>query len=259
MQHDGTSLTFRIDPRRITVLLAGMVIVLASAHVAVHALSQALGISSDRMFGLKRFFDMGAEANLPTYLSALNLLFADGLLILIARLESVRNGKPHWHWWGLAAGFLMMSFDEATMIHEGLIGTGLTAHFGRGDGILYVNWYKVYVPAVLAISLVYLPFLLKLPKRYSLRLLAAGAVFLGSAIGIETLESYVASHRLGYIGVVRLFEETGEMLGIVLATHTFMLYLVDHSAFVSLRFRERSASSGAHALAPADGMRTTHH
>lgn len=144
------------------------------------------------------------------------------------------------------------------MIHEGLIGTGLTAYFGRGDGILYVNWYKVYVPAVLLIGLLYVPFLLRLPRRYSLRLLLAGCLFLGSAIGVEMLESYAVSHRLGNVGLLRLFEETGEMLGVVLATHAFLLYLCDSVARFSLQFREQSETAstlGMHATGPSTSLR----
>ena len=181
------NLTAAINPGRVTFVLGIVVIGLAAAHASVHLAGYLLGITSEQMFGLERFFDMGREANLPTYVSALNLLLAGSLLTLIARHESWRQRKRSWHWWGLAIGFVLMSFDEAAMIHEGLIGTTLTTYFGRGEGVMYYSWYKLYIPLVLLIGLAYVPFLIRLPPRYSLRFLLAGAVFLSGAIAFEMI------------------------------------------------------------------------
>lgn len=245
------NLNIYINPLRITLVLGSIVIGVAAAHALVHLVSYVFEIPSEQMLGLKRFFDMGTEANLPTYISALNLLLAGGLLALIARCESRRHRKQSWHWWGLAFGVVLMSFDEAAMIHEALVGATLARHFGRGDGIMYYTWYKLYIPIVFVIGLLYVPFLRRLPLRYSWRLILAGVVFLGGAIGFEMLESYVISHGLGGVSVVRLFEETAEMLGVVLAIHALLLYLADHHVDLLLGFRTRSESFDARRL-PAE-------
>jgi len=237
------TLRVHIDPRRIALLLGSIVLGLAAAHVLVHLLSYLSGNSSERLFGLKRFFDMGSEANLPTYISALNLLFAGSIAAFIACHESKRERKGSAHWWGLAIGFIFMSFDEAAMIHEGLVGAGLTKYFGRGEGIMYINWYKLYIPAVFLIGLAYIPFLLRLPRRHSLRLLFAGLVFLGGAVGLEMAEAYLASHGLGNISVVRLFEETAEMLAIVLAIRALLLYLSENEVDLLIGFRRGMAKN----------------
>jgi hypothetical protein len=250
------NLTVYINPLRIALVLGSIVIGVAAAHALVHLVSYLFGISSGQMLGLKRFFDMGTEANLPTYVSALNLLLAGGLLALIARYESRRQRKQNWHWWGLAIGFVLMSFDEAAMIHE-LVGATLTRYFGRGQGIMYYTWYKLYIPIVLLIGLLYVPFLLRLPLRYSLRLLLAGVVFLSGAIGFEILESYLASHGLRGISVSRLFEETGEMLGVVLAIHALLLYLADNDVDLLLGFRQQSKSYDARLLRAENEGRST--
>lgn len=223
----SNALIIGIRPHRITLMLGGMVGALAAAHVAVHLVSYAFGISSEQMFGLKRFFDMGMEANLPTYVSALNLLLAGGLLALIAHYESKRQQKQDWHWWGLALGCVLMSFDEATMIHDSIVGATLIRHFGRGQGIMYYAWYKLYIPLVLLIGIVYIPFLLRLAWRYLWRFLLAGMIFLSGAIGFEMLEAYLVGYRLQGIHAIQLFEETGEMIGVVVAIHTLLLYLAD--------------------------------
>ena len=245
------NLVVYINPSRIVLVLGSLVIGVAAAHTLVHLVPYLFGISSDKMFDLQRFCDMGEEANMPTYVSTFNLLLAGGLLALIAHYESSRQRKPDWHWWGLAIGFVLMSFDEAAMIHEGLVGATLTRYFGHGQGIMYYTWYKLYIPIVILIGLLYVPFLLRLPLRYSLRLLLAGVLFLSGAIGFEMLESYLVSHGLRGRSVSRLFEETGEMLGVVLAIHVFSLYLADNDVALLLRFRQQSRSYDA-CLLPAE-------
>lgn len=128
----GNHLAVYINPFRTTLVLGTVVIGLAAAHALVHLLRYLFGLShgEEEMFGLLRLFDMGSEANLPTYVSALNLLFAGGLGALIARYESRCQRKQNWHWWGLAIGFRLMSVDEAAMIHDGLVGAFMTSYFG---------------------------------------------------------------------------------------------------------------------------------
>jgi hypothetical protein len=240
----SSPLTVSLTPRRITLALGSLVLGAAAAHTLVHVASSRYGISAE----VKRFFNMGAEANLPTSISALNLLLAGGLLALIARYESRRQRKQNWHWWGLAIGFVLMSLDEAAMIHEGLVGATLTRYWGHGHGIMYYSWYKLYIPLVLLIGLLYVPFLLRLPRRYVVRLLGAGVVFLSGAIGCEMLESYLESHGLRGKSVSRLFEETGEMLGVVLAIHALLLYLADHEVHLLLGFRQHRNADEARRL-----------
>lgn len=71
--------------------------------------------------GLLGFFDLGSEANLPTFFSALNLVLAGLLLTVIARHDAQATGHKPWAWGVLAFGFFLMSADEAAQIHEGLV------------------------------------------------------------------------------------------------------------------------------------------
>ncbi len=168
---------------------------------------------------------MRLEGNLPAYISALNLLLAGGLLTIIARHESKRRGRADWHWWILAAGLLFMSFDEAAMIHEGIVGLALMKVTGRGEGILYTVWYLPYIPLVLLIGTAYIPFLRRLPRWYTLRFITSGAIYLGGAIGAEMIGSYIVYHELSGVSAIILIEETFEMLGVVLLIHTLLTYL----------------------------------
>lgn len=224
-----------INPHQIALVAGGLVLLVATGHVAAHLMSFLFGIKSTPLVGLYEFLNMGIEANLPTYLSALNLLLAGSLCLIIAHYESKRRKHPDWHWWGLAVGFLVMSFDEAAQIHEGILGRFLVEAFGRGEGVMYYTWYRVYIPLVLILVFLYIPFLKRLPVRYSARFILSGLVFLSGSLGVEILESYLASQAYS-TAISILFEETLEMLGIVLLIHTLLLYLAEANYTLKLIF-----------------------
>lgn len=240
MQKD-TLLEFSISPRHIALTLVGATLGLAMAHIAIHLLP-LLGVAPED-FGLWHFFYIGYEANLPTYFSTLILLIAGLLLIPIARHESERQKAQDWHWWGLAFGLLFMSVDEAAQIHEGVVGETLINLLGRGEGIMYYRWYLPYIPIVIVIGLLYVPFLRKLPRRFALGFLAAGFVFLTGALGVEMIQAYISFHDLGGQGISMLVEETCEMLGIVLLIYTLLLYLSDAGVTLRLRFSQSASNS----------------
>ncbi len=233
----------KVDAQAVVRALTAGAIGLALAHVGVHLANAGLGVRSIETSGLRRFFDLGAEANLPTFFAALLLLLVAALLVVVALGETQRQGRDRRHWWGLAIGLLFLSFDEAAMIHDGLVGPVLTQWFGRGDGVLYFNWYKLYLPAAVLLALVYVPFLQRLPRRTALRFLVAAGVFVGGAVGFEMLEAYLTSHQLTGINLVRLFEESAEMLGAVLAVRALLLHLAADAVILNIAFNSGRAGS----------------
>lgn len=224
-----------IQPRSVMVILLAAVALSAIGHILVHTLSFLFDISSSSISGVYNFFSMGREANLPTYLSALLLMLSSGLCALISHQESERKQRIDWSWWLLSAGLILMSIDEAAQLHEGVIGTFLSIQIGRGEGIFYYQWYLFYIPILALISCLYIPFLKRLPKQYSLRLILAGALYFGGAIGFEMLESYLAFNQ-NSTAISILMEETLEMLGVVMLIQTFLLYLSQLSASVKINF-----------------------
>src|SRR5690606_6454383 len=101
---------------------------------------------------------------------------------------------------------------------------------GRGEGVLYYSWYKVFIPIVIVIGLAYVPFLWRLPRRDAGRFILAGGVFLGGAIGLEMAEAYLNYHEMGGQSLVQLIEETCEMAGVVLFIHALLCILADRGA-----------------------------
>ncbi|MEA5448620.1 hypothetical protein VB780_08595 [Leptolyngbya sp. CCNP1308] len=221
-----------------SLFLIGAVALAAAGHIVVHALSYLFDIANTPFVGVFKFFSMGQEANFPTYISALNLLLAAGLCLLVSRHDVPQKKRMSRYWVGLSVGLLLMSIDEAAQIHEGIIGVLLENYLGRGTGVLYYRWYLAYIPLVIVIGCSYLPFLKRLPLRYSSRLCLAGLVFLGGAIGVEMLESVLVYAGIN-TAISILFEETFEMLGIVIFIDTVLLYLSELDFRIKLNFSNK--------------------
>ncbi|OKH48405.1 hypothetical protein NIES30_10290 [Phormidium tenue NIES-30] len=117
-----------------------------------------------------------------------------------------------------------MSFDEASGIHDRIVGPISIYFMGRGEGIMYYRWYLFFIPIVFAVSLIYIPFLKRLPLFFSSRFILAGFVFLSGSIGMEMVESILTSQGHS-VGVSILLEETLEMLAVVILIHTLLLYI----------------------------------
>ncbi|MBE9155760.1 hypothetical protein IQ265_02780 [Nodosilinea sp. LEGE 06152] len=220
---------------KITRFLGAAVALAAVGHIVVHALSFLFDITNTPFVGIFLFFSMGQEANLPTYISALNLLLSGVLCGIIAFHEPKLKNRLGWHWAGLSAGLVLMSIDEAAKIHEGIVGVFLEMSIGRGTGIFYYLWYLVYIPIVVIVGFLYFPFLKCLPLRYSARFCLAASVFLSGAIGLEMLESVLKYAQIN-TAISMLFEETLEMLGIVILIHTLLMYLSERRFALTLNF-----------------------
>ncbi|MDC3957534.1 hypothetical protein [Polyangium jinanense] len=181
--------------------------------------------------GIVPFLSMSYEGNVPTFYTA-SLLGFTSLLLALAAAATKRAGERFVaHWWGLSAGFAYIAVDEVFEFHE-MAGT-----FVELTGVLYFSWVIPAAVVVLLVGLAYIPFLRHLPLKTRIRFLAAGAIYVGGAVGMELPLGYWTeqngTHNLGY-GLIDAVEESLEMLGLNL----FVLWLVDHLAEkgVTLRF-----------------------
>jgi len=159
------------------------------------------------------------EGNVPTWLAASLLLGGALAAAAIARTE------PVWrrHWWGVAAVFAYASLDETAELHENL--GGIVDPSGDLGGVLYFDWIIPAIAILGALALVFLPFVRALRPATRNRLVLAGVIFVGGAVGMELPLGWVTERAgpdsLAY-ALVDWVEETLELAGAALALHAFV-------------------------------------
>lgn len=162
------------------------------------------------------------EQNVPTWCASM-LLFSCALaLVAIARQVAARDGdgaRFNRHWTALAVVFLYLSLDETAGFHEQL------NRFGPLPGIFHFAWV---IPASLAVAVfasVYLPFVLHLTPGWRGRIVGAGALYVGGALGVElALAAWTSAHgtmNLGY-RMIDALEESMELAGATLFLTTLL-------------------------------------
>jgi hypothetical protein len=179
-----------------------------------------------RLLGLIPLFDFDKEMNIPTLYSCFTLICSSMLLAIISfKQKQLKN--PYLSWLFLALIFLFLSVDEMASIHESL--TDPTSDFFNATGIFTFSWVIPYSALVVIFSLVYLRFLIRLPKRIMVLFIISGITFITGAIGFEILEAW----QLDLFGRNRLqavFYTCGElleMIAIALFIYSLLLYIID--------------------------------
>jgi hypothetical protein len=221
--NNHNSLHLQLDARQVATAFAVVVAVLLALHVIVNSLRFTLG--NEKLFGLVYMFSLGADGNIPTFYSSFALLCAGGLLLFIGYLVH-KLQRTHWiYWLGLGGVFCFLAVDEMLELHERLIEP--VRNVTGASGLLYYAWVIPYAVALLALGLLYLRFLLGLPRRTAVLFVASGAVFVTGAVGFEMLGGLFfqtfGSNTPGYVALQTL-EEGMEMIGVVM----FIYALVDY-------------------------------
>lgn len=235
-----------LSPRRITSALGIVVFLLVSAHIVLMALYSVAPPTDETRLSPLRFlstlFDLNAEANPPTWYSSFMLLVSSGLLSLIV-LDKIRKRDLYArHWAVLAIGFLYLSIDEGSRLHDRLVAP-LRSELNL-SGPFYYSWVILAVPALLIIGVWYLRFFLHLPRRSQLLFAFAAATYIGGAVGVEVATGLYEQFR-GSVGRADLvfellvaLEEGGEMVGVLIFIYALMSYLRSNIGAVHLRFND---------------------
>jgi len=220
-----------ISPRRLTQFFAAWVTFFVVAHLVVQTIRFSTG--DDLLFGAVQMFSIGSDGNFPTFYSAFALLFSGALLALIGVAAFQQQDRDHYFWFGLACIFALSSIDEMLMLHEHLIDP-LRSTLNT-SGLLFYAWVIPYSIGGLIFLGVYFRFLLRLPRRTAVLMVASGVVFVFGAVGMEMVGG-VVSEQQGNANVLyvalQTVEETCEMLGIVMFIYTLADYI--QSRFGSL-------------------------
>lgn len=198
----------RIDRAALRRLLARALGFVILAGLAAAAADELIGL--DDRFGLIPFFGLSYEGNLPTWVSSLLLATSAALLAGIA-LGTRQEGGRAAPWWGLAAVFAYISLDELARLHE-----GANRFFDQG-GVLYFGWVIPAAFLLLLLGLLYLRFLLALPRPLLRRFVLAAAAYVGGALGVELLLGWWTD-RAGdenfVYALIDWVEESLEMIGV---------------------------------------------
>jgi hypothetical protein len=195
---------------------------LIALSVAGQWLARAAGIPrGSPARTLVDLFYLDAEGNVPTWFSSSLMLVSAAILAAIGARRRAAGLPQANHWTVLGAGFVLMSIDEITQVHERIAKYLLP--FDGGFGPAAFNF--VYLGAVVtaAVGVAYVPFLRRLPPAARRGMLAAGALFVGGAVGVEVLGAWL----LGTVGpadpryvVVAHLEEGLELAGVYLFART---------------------------------------
>lgn len=213
-----------VSKKGVGLLVFIVIIVLSMAHLATIIFTFIIG--HDYVLGFVPLFNMDGEGNVPAWFSSGLLMFSSQLLLITAIAER-RQGTPWAGWMGLACIFAFLSVDEMAALHERI---GRAAGDLAGvQGLLHeYAWVAVYIPFTALIGLLYVRFLLRMPRRVRLGMVLAGALYVGGAVGIELAGSPfwaadVADRGWPYFLMVGV-EETLEMLGIWLFILAILTY-----------------------------------
>ena len=169
--------------------------------------------------------NMDRELNIPTLFSTL-LLFS--ISMLMKKLYTTSGRESPRDWLLLSKIFFFLGLDEAVQIHEIFIIPGFRQYLHPMFGS---TWVIPYGFLAICLAYRYRFFLKQLPRDTSVRLVAAGLIYILGAIGMEIIGSHLIQSGIikwqGFsYGMITGAEETLELLGLIIAIHALIIELI---------------------------------
>jgi hypothetical protein len=215
-----------------------------SISAKAYEYSLPLNGSSYFIFSTVRLLNVNRESTIPAWYSSGLLLAAAGLLAVIGAARRRSDAPYARHWQALGLIFLYLSLDEAAEIHElftrPMQDTGV-------NGPLLFGWVIFGMVFALVVGLLYLRFVLALPRTTRNLVILAGVCYIGGALGVEMIGAnqwYIddgTSLRYSAIGTV---EEFMEMLGVSLFIYALLGFLSAYCGDIHVAIRTKK--SGDH-------------
>jgi len=228
-----------LNPKKVCLSLFSVAVGLTFLHMCFKFLDLSLG--HDLVFGLAPIFSLSGEGQIPTMFSVILLLIGALLLALIAVASRKKLERPYTvHWAGLSFIFIFLAMDEALEIHEKW--SQPIRDTLNTTGYFYYAWVIPYAIMVLVFGLLYLDFVLHLPMKTRLQVVAAGLIYVSATLGLESLEGRHAElfgkHNWTFVTLTTI-EEFMEMSGVILFIYALMSYLRDGFSDFKIRFGDR--------------------
>lgn len=207
---------------------------LAVAHLVMQSVRHHAGLNE--VYGLVRLFDMGVEANLPTFFSTFQLLLASLLLTVIGVVRRREGDARASQWLLLGLIFLLLAVDEGAEIHELSVRPFRDFAPWLATGIFYWAWVLPAMVLVTYVAWRYAGFVFNyLPPDTRRHTVLGAALFLSGAVGVEMPEArYVEQHGMDNFvyGMFVLVEEVLEMIGVLVFLTGVMKYCNRHLGVV---------------------------
>lgn len=169
-------------------------------------------------------FTLDGELNVPTWYSSALLLVAAGLLGMIAWTARLEGAASVRSWAGLAVVFVYLSVDEAASIHERYLGA-LSPLPERG--VVLYGWVVPAAVFVMVLTVVYARFVFLLPPPVRRLAVAAAALYVGGALGLELVEAVLdeqGPRTIVFAGIAGL-EDVLEMAGALVFIVALLRYI----------------------------------
>lgn len=172
--------------------------------------------------------DVGLEQSLFTWLSVTALFFAAFLFLTCGRAVAAHGGRLRWHWYFLAAIFLLLSLDDSISIHEKI--SEILESRIENTGLLHFAWAAPAGLISLGGLIAFIPFIRSFPPRLAMLLGLSAIVFLAGAVGLEMVGGSVAEvdgASLRYRMLTNI-EEALELTGVMMLIYALLSYRDQH-------------------------------
>ena len=192
-----------------------------------------------------RLFDVNKEANIPTWFSSLLLILNSFILAIIAVRTKAQKGPYYTKWFVLAAIFLYLSIDESALLHE--MTEKPVRNALRVSGYLYFAWIIPALCLLVVLGVYIRRFLFDLPKKTRWLFLIAGTVYVGGAVGMESIGSNIFVNNPGRktmaYSLWATLEESFEMFGLIIFFYALLNYVARNMPEIVFIVKERETSS----------------
>ncbi|MCH7973247.1 MAG: hypothetical protein IH949_05085 [Bacteroidetes bacterium] len=217
-------MNLNFSTKKVIRLLVVIVIILTLLSLIGQLYKYFLFEGNDRY--LVDLINVDKEKNFPTWFASLNILFCSILLFIISSVKRKTRDSFFYHWFTLSIIFLLMATDEIMQLHEQVI-TPIRGLLNT-TGYLYITWVIPGILFGILFLVVYLKFLIHLPRQIKVLFIMSGLIYVSGAIGFEIIGSnhiyYYGQNNISY-ALLTAGEEFLEMSGILLFTYTLLKYI----------------------------------
>ncbi|MCI5222213.1 MAG: peptidase M48 Ste24p [Candidatus Electrothrix sp. AR4] len=172
------------------------------------------------------WFDLDIERNIPSFYSSAAILVCSLLFFVVTYLEKKTGDHNQLYWIGLALIFLFLSLDEGFELHEGI--GDVAEEYIHATGLLYFPWVVPYSFLAIVFTLLYLKFIIRLPKKTAGHFFLSGGVYFIGAVLFDMLggkEAEVHGFDTAKYCILYTIEEFLEMIAVVGLIYAILSYI----------------------------------